>query len=324
MIFKIISKLNKKKYSNEIEIVSVDYFSYPIYITTKKLIIFNQISLHHYNLNPLSFKFLNIPILQKKNLLTTYFLRESNLTRSFLTYIIDFPKGFKKIKTYSKIRFEKSSNKILTILMLDGKREKVLKLITKVFLSFVTIGFYNNSGQTYFINWKNLNLFFKGNFYYINDKKKDYNFQFNLFYLFKYKSLIKKENFFKLFYNFQRINFFKYIFYNFIKKNIPIFSFYVQRVDKNIQKYSRGRSGKYYLMWKYLPMYKRTNIFFHWFKRDIRLQKDTSFKNRISRVLNLFFFLPNLSFIIKLRKFVHKFIFQKYKKNLFKTLYIKN
>ena len=45
-----------------------------------------------------------------------------------------------------------------------------------------------------------------------------------------------------------------------INKIDPIFSFYVYKVDKAIYKNSRGRSGKYTFIWKYLPPYKRRQL----------------------------------------------------------------
>jgi hypothetical protein len=38
---------------------------------------------------------------------------------------------------------------------------------------------------------------------------------------------------------------------------VPLFSFYVKRVDKLKRKHSRGKSGKYSIVWKYIPKYKR-------------------------------------------------------------------
>ena len=42
-----------------------------------------------------------------------------------------------------------------------------------------------------------------------------------------------------------------------LEKHIPLFSFYVKKVDKLKRKHSRGKSGKYSIIWKYIPRYKR-------------------------------------------------------------------
>jgi hypothetical protein len=42
-----------------------------------------------------------------------------------------------------------------------------------------------------------------------------------------------------------------------LKDYLPSFAFKVQKVDKQVQKFSRGKSGKYSLSWSYLPPQKR-------------------------------------------------------------------
>ena len=37
----------------------------------------------------------------------------------------------------------------------------------------------------------------------------------------------------------------------------PSFCFYIKSVSKTLRKNSRGKSGKYMLVWKYVPVYKR-------------------------------------------------------------------
>lgn len=104
----------------------------------------------------------------------------------------------------------------------------------------------------------------------------------------------------------------------------PMFTFYVQKVDKNLLKYSRGKLNKYSLTWKYLPIYKRLTIVTHWVKRDVKLQKSPVYSHRILKFLETLCFLPHLNLTLKLRFFVHKFVFTKFKKNLLKPLNIKH
>lgn len=40
----------------------------------------------------------------------------------------------------------------------------------------------------------------------------------------------------------------------------PLFLFHIYKINKFIRKYSRGKSGKYTLVWKYIPIYKRQFI----------------------------------------------------------------
>jgi len=54
------------------------------------------------------------------------------------------------------------------------------------------------------------------------------------------------------------INFNTYsiIFQNLVRFE-PMFSFYIYKVDKKIFKNTRGKSGKYTFLWKFIPPYKR-------------------------------------------------------------------
>ena len=50
---------------------------------------------------------------------------------------------------------------------------------------------------------------------------------------------------------------------NTFKKFNFLFSFYIYKVDKQIYKNSRGKSGKYTFVWKYLAPYKRNLLILH-------------------------------------------------------------
>ena len=208
--------------------------------------------------------------------------------------------------------------KFLKMLIVHGKKIKTLKLLTRV-VNFL-LGDYR---VTYF--------------------KKNYRFPLNnmIFILNKYFSLRNSVNNAPAYPNKiskfslgkglgsltqfpTELHNFKQLFTAVINKYSPTFTFYLQRVDKKIQKYSRGKSGKYSLIWKYVPQNRRTGVVLHWLKKDLKLQKNLTIYSRVLKSLSTLLFSPNLSFISKLRKFVHKFIFKKYKKNLSKNLFLKN
>ena len=96
----------------------------------------------------------------------------------------------------------------------------------------------------------------------------------------------------------------------------PIYNFYITKTNKNILKYSRGRSGRYTLAWEYVPNNKRLSIFFHWLKKDIKLQKHLKYSSRVLKTIESFFLHPQNSFVLKLKNFIHKFIYNKYKNKL--------
>jgi hypothetical protein len=110
------------------------------------------------------------------------------------------------------------------------------------------------------------------------------------------------------------------LFFDNLQKHAPIFSFYIRKVDKSIRKNSRGKSGKYTIIWKYVPVYKRLYVLVRWFLRDLKFQKVKTFDTRFIKILETFLYTPNVSFLVRLRKFVHNFVFYNFKQTLLKHL----
>lgn len=100
----------------------------------------------------------------------------------------------------------------------------------------------------------------------------------------------------------------------------PIFSFSIKRVDKRKFKHSRGKSGKYTIIWKYIPQYKRMLTVLRWLAQDVKLQKGKTFERRFEMSLESFFFHQQQHLVSRLRRFVHSFAFQNFKKTLLRTL----
>jgi len=105
-----------------------------------------------------------------------------------------------------------------------------------------------------------------------------------------------------------------------IAEYVPIFSFYVKKVDKLKRRHSRGKSGKYSIAWKYIPRYRRLLVTLRWLAQDVRFQKAKTFELRLLRSLESFLFDRESHLVPRLRQFVHSFVFQYHKKNLLKTL----
>ena len=105
-----------------------------------------------------------------------------------------------------------------------------------------------------------------------------------------------------------------------IEKHIPVFSFYVKKVDKLKRKHSRGKTGKYSIAWKYVPLYRRYLTVVRWLVRDVRFQKSRTIFERLDKSLETFLLNPKSHLVYRLRQFVHTFVFQNYRKTLLKTL----
>jgi len=110
------------------------------------------------------------------------------------------------------------------------------------------------------------------------------------------------------------------LFYESLEDYKPAFSFYIRKVDKMKRKHSRGKSGKYTISWKYVPTYKRIFVVLRWLVKDIRFQKPKTLQHRLTTSLETLLFSRKNHLVYQLRHFVHKFVFQTYRKTLLKTL----
>lgn len=101
-----------------------------------------------------------------------------------------------------------------------------------------------------------------------------------------------------------------------ISPNFFIFSFFSVKLDKNRKKNSRGKIPNYFLLWKYLPVYKRTNAFLKLLYKELKFLKFNNFKTKLFNLfLNIF---KNNKFFIKYyQNFINNLIFKKYMSSLF-------
>ena len=240
------------------------------------------------------------------------FLRQSTITSFFMASMVDMPVCFKKSKSLYSKTFEIPLLKLSNILMRAGLRGKTMAAVT---LSF-TRCFHDVMGMTQqenFITWQGLygillstRLTSAGGFGNTTlslesdlspqHKVKDGGYVFNNSY------------------------FLKTLLFERLEKYAPLFSFYIRKVDKSVRKNSRGKSGKYTVIWKYVPVYKRLYVNIRWLLRDLKFQKLKTFTERLTKVLETFLLTPHLSFVCKLRRFTHFFVFKHHKKSLLKTL----
>lgn len=82
-----------------------------------------------------------------------------------------------------------------------------------------------------------------------------------------------------------------------------IFSFYIYKVDKHIYKNSRGRSGKFTFIWKYIAPYKRISRITYWLLKDVKTAAGKTLKERLDIVLHNFIKNPYSSLAWKIKRF---------------------
>lgn len=162
------------------------------------------------------------------------YLKNSLFISFFIDNMIDVPICFKKSHSLKRVALNIPLLKFINFLMRKGKKEKITKLFFKAFRIFL-------------LEFKKMNplfFFFKRNFL------KVFLFLNNFFNYISFSNEQKIElfgnNIFTLSTKLISSDFFlKNLFLTQISKIFPIFSYFIYSVDKNIRKYSRGKSGKY-------------------------------------------------------------------------------
>lgn len=104
-----------------------------------------------------------------------------------------------------------------------------------------------------------------------------------------------------------------------LKKLEPIFLFYVYKVDKNIYKNTRGKSGKFTFIWKYVSPYKRKFLVMHWAMRELKMQSGRTLKDRLNSVLSTLYSSPDKTWMWKIKKFSHNYVYYNCRRTLAET-----
>lgn len=96
----------------------------------------------------------------------------------------------------------------------------------------------------------------------------------------------------------------------------PVFSFYVYKVKKKIYKNTRGKSGKFTFLWKYVPHYKRLRLVASWISRELIYQPGLTLESRLNSVLLNLFSGPKTSVFYELRKYCHNYLYRNARRTL--------
>ena len=114
--------------------------------------------------------------------------------------------------------------------------------------------------------------------------------------------------------------FIKNFFFLLLSKVSPVFSYFIYSVDKNIRKFSRGKSGKYTFIWKYVAPYKRTQLAMRWVVKDIKFFQSKKFEERLINTFDNLMISPEKSFAWKSKIFSHNHVFKNFRKSLMSSL----
>lgn len=241
-----------------------------------------------------------------------YVRGEPTLVNFFSLQMIDIPKPFSRAKSLYRADVNKPKLRFLNMITRHGKKAKVSKAYAYA-LTSITNDFYTiSSKQNESADWKyiysalnQLHILYatkrvSTSFFPYSTKYSDYHFK--RYYLVGNETSVQDTLFESLL------------------DYVPIFTFYVKKVDKLKRRHSRGKSGKYSIAWKYVPKYRRLLTTIRWLAKDVRIQKAKTLNLRLLKSLETFMFDRDSHLIPRLRQFVHSFVFQNHKKNLLKTL----
>lgn len=279
---------------------------------------FNQNKLNINNLNtPLIIDLNDYKLNQKDelDLNKILYIKKPSFISFFINNLIDVPVCFKKSLSLNRKSFELPVLKFINFLMKKGEREKISKFffhslripekkeIKEIFLfselnNWISLYYFINS---FFINKINNNNFF------IDNEDLQITSGFNHF-----------------FQNNQKILNTDFFFKNNIQKKItqinPTFCYFIYSVDKNVRKFSRGKSGKYIFVWKYIASYKRNQIAMKWIAKEIRFNSDKQISKRILQTFEQLEKDVTNTFAWKSKVFSHNYVFKNFKKTLMETL----
>lgn len=96
----------------------------------------------------------------------------------------------------------------------------------------------------------------------------------------------------------------------------PIFNFFIHNVDKSKRKFSRGKSGKYTFVWKFVSFYKRIPLIVKFFKKNVKFAQGQNFKNKLFNSFCSFFLNPQKSFVWKCKIFAYNYVFKNFRYSL--------
>lgn len=238
------------------------------------------------------------------------YLSNSLFTNFFKYNGVDIPKCFKKTKSMLNSKNELPVLKFLHFLMRDGQKLKssvILQKSINLYLKSHKQAYFKNLGGN-FNNWRSVYLSL--NFLNYTDKKYAHIQPFQNDVLNYNNRLDKNAKFIG-----SEWNIISVIFRN-LPKLEPMFSFYIYRVDKKIFKNTRGKSGKFTFIWKYIAPYKRNFLVFSWLIRELRLK---SGKNLILRLYDLISTLSldyKRTWIYRVRKFSHNYVYKNCRRTL--------
>lgn len=251
-----------------------------------------------------------------------YYFKKSSFISFFINNMIDVPICFKKSPSLKRRSFELPVLKFINYLMRDGRKDQTTRFffssISDLFTKFKIEKF---TSDLLIKNWLPLYFLINSSFY---GNALDYEYPGKNILDFTNENLSIQILFNNILSNDNKSIDSSFYLKNYIISKLgqisPIFSYFIYSVDKNIKKYSRGKSGKYVFIWKYIAPYKRLNLAMKWVSKEIKFTASKKLKDRIVSVITNLIVTPQNSFAWKSKTFSHNYVFRNLRKTLMSTL----
>lgn len=234
--------------------------------------------------------------------------QHTSISNFFSTNLIDIPRCLQKSYLLYKPIFNTPHLKFLNILMRKGYKEQMFSTVFKTFVTH-----YLTQTRNQCIDLLQILPFLTTTFL-----DKNYDYQTLKYQKFNFLQSAKSIN--QQYLTHPQTTRWDIFLNSLVDKYKPLFMFKVQKVDKMTRKHSRGKSGKYVILWKYVPLYRRIYTVLRWLIQDISFQKAYRFETRFLKTITTLLETPKKSTVVKCRNFNHQFVFKNFKKTLLKTL----
>lgn len=237
------------------------------------------------------------------------------LTTFFLANSLDIPRPFKRIRSLMTPTSTTIFTRFASMLMRHGRKTLIHKSLTRALIHILSSNSFRDIHKYTSFHWRLVYQIFtswKINYSFSSNKKvstlRILNDMEILEFDDQHSTALAKES--------TPVHVFSNLLPTLLAQYKPIFSFYIKKVSKLKWKHSRGKSGRYMIKWKYIPLYKRLTVLLRWLVNDVQFQNHHEFYDRLLISLQNLCFSPSSHLIIQFRRFVHKYVFQRCKNTL--------
>lgn len=98
-----------------------------------------------------------------------------------------------------------------------------------------------------------------------------------------------------------------------------VFRFTFHKIDKNVRKFSRGKSGTYKTVFQYVPPFKRSSVKLRLLKQNLNYRLETTFAEKFKYIVVSALFFTKKSYPYLIHQLTHRKVIKVYSKSLFRT-----